>query len=306
MPFPNSAAVRNGKYTHVRAIGKGAYGRVYYAKDNLRREVAVKEAIPSKLEFAHARAKFQKEAQIQAAFRHPNIIHVYHLEEDPETHELYLISEYVNGGSLADHLEKFGPLSEREAAKVALDICAALAATSAKRIVHRDIKPSNILLVKGEHGAIVEAKLGDFGIAQDPIARETTVAPGMGYPGTPLYMPPEQANVANLLDVRADIYALGITLWEMRTNQHYKLIAKTELPTLKTDNPQTRKSTAAIIARAVRDKPEERYQTAQEMQADLQGVLFGDVQQPYTTATRPAEPTRRASSPGARKHARHS
>src|SRR5690348_118866 len=130
MPFPDSVAARGGKYSAIRAIGKGAYGQVYYAVDNLGRQVAVKEALPSNLEFEHARAKFQTEAQIQAAFRHPNILHVYHLEDDPATHELYLIGEYANGGSLADHLEAHGPLSEREAALVARDICRALAETS--------------------------------------------------------------------------------------------------------------------------------------------------------------------------------
>ncbi len=74
MPFIASVSVRNGKYTDVRIIGQGAYGQVYYARDSLGREVAVKEVLPSNAEFQNFRAKFQKEAQIQAAFRHPNII----------------------------------------------------------------------------------------------------------------------------------------------------------------------------------------------------------------------------------------
>lgn len=290
MPFPTSVAARAGKYSEIRAVGKGAYGQVYFAKDNLGREVAIKEALPSALDFQLARTKFQKEAQVQAAFRHPNIVHVYHLEEDPESHELYLVSEYANGGSLADHLEAHGALSEPEAVLVARDICQALEEISAKRIVHRDIKPSNILLVRDSQGTIAAAKLGDFGIAQDLKARGTTVVPGMSYPGTVLYMPPEQANVANLLDVRADIYALGITLWEMLTAEHYKLLAATATPDLKRYNPRASAAVAAIITRTVREKPAERYQTAQEMRRDLEAALAGTGQHPYTAATIGAQP----------------
>lgn len=294
MPFPNSVAARSGKYCEIRAIGKGAYGQVYYAIDNLGREVAVKEAIPSNLEFEHARAKFQKEAQIQAGFRHPNIIQVYHLEEDPESHELYLIAEYANAGSLTEHLDVHGPLTEQEAALVARDICRALEETSAKTIVHRDIKPSNILLVKDVRGQISAAKLGDFGIAQDLKARSTTVVPGMGYPGTILYMAPEQTNVANLLDVRADIYALGITLWEMLTCEQYKLLAQTGTPMLKEYNRATSASIAAIIARAVREKPAERYATPQAMARDLQELLEGPSDRHRTLAAAPTVPFERS------------
>lgn len=297
MPFPTSVSARNGKYTEIRPIGKGAYGQVYYAKDNLGREVAVKEALPSNLEFEYFRTKFQKESRIQASLRHPNILHVYSLEDDPETRELYLVSEYANGGSLAEHLEKYGPLSEREAIKVALDICAALEATSIKRIEHRDIKPSNIMLVKDAQGAIVEAKLGDFGIAQDQKARATTVMPGMGHPGTPSYMAPEQFNAAHVLDVRADIFALGITLWEMLTGEDYKLLAQESIPDLRDYNSQASAAIAKIIQRAVEDDRGQRYKTPEAMANDLKAVLAGD-RRSYTTATLKPQPAPRKPSFG--------
>src|SRR5689334_16269781 len=105
MPFPNSQLVQSGRFSEIRAIGRGACGQVYVARDNLGRTVAIKEALPSDEEFAWVRSKFQKEARIQAALQHPNIVAIYSLEEDHETHELYLICEYANGGSLADHLD---------------------------------------------------------------------------------------------------------------------------------------------------------------------------------------------------------
>lgn len=88
MPFPSSEFVQNGRFTNVEQIGQGAYGKVYYARDNMDREVAVKEVLPSSEAFGEARVRFEKEARIQASLDHPNIIHVYHLETDSVTGEL--------------------------------------------------------------------------------------------------------------------------------------------------------------------------------------------------------------------------
>lgn len=294
MPFITSVSVRSGKYSDVRSIGQGAYGQVYYARDSLGREVAVKEVLPTNAEFQHFRDKFQKEAQLQAAFRHPDIIQVYYIEEDPETHELYLVCEYANGGSLADHLEQHGPLSEAEATTVALDLCAALEAISSKRIVHRDIKPSNILLVKDEHGTIMEAKLGDFGVAQDQKARATTAMPGMGYPGTVLYMAPEQGNVANVLDVRADLYALGLTLWEMLTGEPYKVLLQHGIPSLSAYNPVASVGIARVIRHAVEEQPAMRYQSPQVMAQELRAVRSSASQPAYVGETRMSVPRERS------------
>ncbi|NJO84965.1 MAG: protein kinase, partial [Blastochloris sp.] len=95
------------------------------------------------------------------------------MEEDPNTRELYLICEYANGGSLADYLDRHGPLPEAQALQIAVDICAALEETERRKIVHRDVKPSNILLNIDERGQI-SAKLSDFGVAQDHRMRRTT------------------------------------------------------------------------------------------------------------------------------------
>src|SRR5205085_2415916 len=96
--------------------------------------------------------------------------------------------------------------------------------TSSNGIVHCDIKPLNILLFNNAQGQLANAKLGDFGVAQERAALGKTVATLTSYPGTPLYMAPEQANTTNILDVRTDIYALGISLFEMLTLKEYKLL----------------------------------------------------------------------------------
>jgi serine/threonine protein kinase len=152
MPFSDSIFVRTGRFSNVREIGKGSFGKVYYATDNLGRAVAVKEALPTSALFHEARNRFAKESQLQASLQHPNIVSVYHFEEDPNSREYYLISEYMDGGSLADYLDTRVTLSEQQALKVALDICAALEIVWGAKIVHRDIKPSYLLNNPGERG----------------------------------------------------------------------------------------------------------------------------------------------------------
>lgn len=276
MPFPTSTLVRSGRFTDVREIGQGSFGKVYYAKDNLKRSVAVKEALPSNPFFQDARTRFVKESQIHASLQHSNIVSVYHLEEDPQNKELYLICEYVNGGSLADYLDAHGTLSEYQTIKIATDICSALEVAWKEQIVHRDIKPSNILLKIDTNGEITSAKLGDFGVAQDKKGSRTTIHQGMSHPGTPLYMAPEQSNSANILDVRADIYALGITLWEMLTRVDYKpLCNQTRNPDLRQYNPTASLGIAVIIQRAIQNDLYQRYPTPQRMADDLRAVLAG-------------------------------
>jgi hypothetical protein len=276
MPFPNSQLVQSGRFSEIRAIGRGACGQVYVARDNLGRMVAVKEALPSDEEFAWVRSKFQKEARIQAALQHPNIVAIYSLEEDRETRELYLICEYASGGSLADYLEALGCVPEALAITIARDICGALEATWRQLIVHRDVKPSNILLVKDAQNQIIAAKLGDFGVAQDQRLRRTTLLPGVGHPGTPLYMPPEQGNIATVLDVRADIYALGVTLWEMQTGRDLKLLpSNQETGDLQAQRPRLSPGMAAVIERATHEDREQRYFSPTEMANELAAVRDG-------------------------------
>jgi serine/threonine-protein kinase len=216
MPFPSSIFVQTGQYTQVREIGSGAFGTVYYARDNLDREVAIKELQTGHPDYQEHRAKFEKEARLQREIDSPNVIKVFVLHVDPYTQEHYLVMEYANGGSLHHHLATYGRLEHQIAAKVILDICAALEKTWAAQIVHRDIKPGNILLIKDAQGNILAARLGDFGVAQDQKTRRTTVIKGQSQPGTPAYMPPEQHGTA-LVSVRADIFALGNTLYEALT-----------------------------------------------------------------------------------------
>jgi serine/threonine protein kinase len=289
MPFPSNTIVQLRQFTDIRPIGQGAAGQVYAARDNTGRIVAVKEALPSAQDFQERRARLDQEARIQGALAHPNIITFFHKDEDPQTHEIYLICEYANGGSLADYLRTHGPLSEQQVIKVALDICAALEATLAQDIVHRDIKPGNILLITDNQNQIVAAKLGDFGVARDNKRRQTTVQPGVPHAHTWQYMAPEQADLSKPVDVRTDLYALGITLWELLTATDYKVeLSRPGMqqtgtgPDLQAYNPRASVSIAQVIQRAVQDDPGQRYQTPYDLARDLRDIRDGRFSAPPT------------------------
>jgi serine/threonine protein kinase len=279
MSFPTSSFALAGTYTQIQLIGQGSGGNVYRALDNVGRLVAVKEALPSQAQFIDTQARFEKEARVQAALKHPKIIQVYHLEQDQRTRALYLICEYANGGSLADYLKAHGPVSEQLAIQIALDICAALEEVSDKRFVHRDIKPANILLFMDSQGQVAEAKLADFGVAFDldkQRAGQPSTQRGGGHPGTVQYMAPEQADIRKAVDARTDVYAFGISLWEVLTGTDYKLLGTAAgPPVLHTHNPQASLGIAEIIQRAVQDNPADRYPTPRAMCADLQAVRDG-------------------------------
>ena len=265
------------RFKNTREIGQGAYGKVYYAEDStLNRAVAIKELLPSNPFFGEACMRLETESRIHAQVQHPNIITVYEFKKDPNTQKSYMIFEYANGGSLANYLQDNDALSETQAIKIILDICTALEALYLRKIVHRDIKPANILLQLDAQHQIAVAKLSDFGSAQDQQSTRSTIRQGASHPGTPLYMAPEQANSTNILDVRADIYALGITLWEILTKTDYKLLQnETNEPILRQYNPKSSDGIAAVIRKAVQLDRERRYRTPIEMAEDLRCILSG-------------------------------
>ena len=172
------------KYRIEAEIGRGAFGRVYRARDvALDRLVAIKELHKGEddlgsTQFSDYVRRFEREARVQARFNHPNIVHVYELLRLADD-RLYLVMEYVDGESLRDDLARRGPLPVDEAVRIMLDLLAGLAAVHAdeRDIVHRDIKPSNVMLTKSG-----QAKLTDFGLAQVGDESLRSGAPGSRIP----------------------------------------------------------------------------------------------------------------------------
>ena len=179
-------------------------GVVYCAHDaTLRRDVAVKIIAPNLVQQADARARFQREAQAVAGLTHPNIVAIYDFVEEPQSHGAALIMELLRGASLR---QRMADKNRPAFSEVAIQTCRALEAAHAKGILHRDIKPENIFVC-----ADGTLKLMDFGLARLLDASNSTQS-GMIL-GTISYMAPEQLR-GEKLDVRTDLYALGVLLYE--------------------------------------------------------------------------------------------
>jgi hypothetical protein len=197
--------MRLGHFQLVKKLGAGGMGEVYLATDlALDRPVAIK-VLPSSATSGSARERLIREARAQARVHHPNVAHIYFIGEDAG--RLYFAMEYVTGSTLADN----GAMPVEEALRIIHDAVLGLREAQRSGFTHRDVKPSN-LMIDG-HGVV---KVLDFGIAaggaeasvgDGPVA-QTTLA------GTPLYMAPEQAR-GEPIDFRADIYALGATLYQL-------------------------------------------------------------------------------------------
>src|SRR4051812_3927266 len=197
-------------------------GEVYRATDtNLKRQVAIKVLPPTFAADADRLARFQREAEVLAALNHPNIAHIHGLEKSDGT--IALVMELVEGPTLADRIAN-GPIPIDEALPIAKQIADALEAAHAQGIIHRDLKPANI---KVRPDGVV--KILDFGLAKamDPVgasATNATMSPTLSMHatqagiilGTAAYMSPEQAR-GSAADKRADLWALGVVLYEMLT-----------------------------------------------------------------------------------------
>ena len=257
--------ILQGKYRIEKAIGEGAFGKVYLAEDvPLRRQVAIKELRREDWtdeQYVEFRRRFQREAQIGAALRHDNIVQVYTLE--PSAEDFYLVMEYVDGPSLAQRLEQEGPLPLEEAVEMATQLCDGLAAVHdhSLGIVHRDIKPSNILLT-GQG----EPKITDFGLAQLHGESLRSLGKGARHPGTPAYMSPEQETSSGYLRPASDIYSLGCVLFEMLTGKVYKRVQGSEPSRWRDDLPSWLDD---VLAEMLAEDPVERYRAVDQVKADL-------------------------------------
>jgi predicted Ser/Thr protein kinase len=268
----NSGDIVAGKYEVVEEIGEGGFGKTFLGYDTgMDRHVAIKELLHSSADMAPEdyedyRRRFRKEAQVVSKFAHPNVAAAYALESDDEGN-LYLILEYVDGGSLKETLSQ-DALDPERAVAVTSDICDAIDAIWKLDIVHRDLKPSNILLTKDG-----QAKLTDFGVAQ--VGHETRrTQDGRAHPGTPAYKSPEQAGSSGYLDQRSDLYSLGLVLYEMLTG---KLYLRNRVPPHRLNRKVPRTLSAAVM-KSLQEDPNERYQSAQEMRSALQeGVKAGQL-----------------------------
>ncbi|MBV6450763.1 MAG: Serine/threonine-protein kinase PknD [Anaerolineales bacterium] len=283
-----------GIYEIKSELGRGGMATVYRGYDSrFEREVAVKILPP---ELLHAdpqfRARFQREAKIIAQLEHPSIVPVYDVGETEDTKLPYFVMKYMNGGSLSERIKK-GIMSVAEAARILEQIAPGLDEAHSRGFIHRDLKPSNILF--DSRGT---PYISDFGIAK--ISQGTGTMTGSGIIGTPAYMAPEQAT-GDSVDGRADIYALGIILFEMLTGkQPYEADTPMAVaikhvtdpvPRILTFNPNLPPDMDLIIQKAMAKDRNDRFNTAVEMVQTLKEIAgdFGPEKKTQTlTALRTA------------------
>jgi hypothetical protein len=249
----------------VECLGRGGMGAVYKARQpRLDRWVALKILLCRQADGtadATFAERFAREARALARLNHPDIVAVYDYgEAGPYP---YLLMEFVDGLTLRQLLQR-GKLAPEEALAIVPKICAALQFAHQQGIVHRDIKPENILVDK-----LGQVKIADFGIAKilAPGAQNLALTGGHDVVGTPHYMAPEQVEQPSKVDHRADIFSLGVVLYEMLTG---------ELP-LGNFAPPSRKVQVdvrldEVVLRALEKEPERRYQNAHEIKTDVETI----------------------------------
>ncbi|MFT3698384.1 MAG: protein kinase [Kofleriaceae bacterium] len=196
-----------GRYRLEKLLGAGASGRVFLAVDEVAgRSVAVKMFFAQGARGGASYERFVREARLASTLRHPSLVEVY----DVSVERGFLVMEYLPGGSLAQRLAGGEKLAPPQVRRMALDVIGGLEAAHHRGIVHRDVKPANVFF-----DARGTAKLGDFGVAHLVDLGQTQTG---GLIGTLAYMSPEQITGANI-SIAADLYALGITLFEALTNR---------------------------------------------------------------------------------------
>ncbi|MCU6708949.1 Stk1 family PASTA domain-containing Ser/Thr kinase [Paenibacillus sp. J5C_2022] len=263
-----------GRYEILSRIGGGGMALVYKAHDVLlNRHVAVKVLRQQFVNDDEFIRRFNREAQSAASLSHPNVVSIYDVGQEDDTH--YIVMEYVEGHNLNEIIAERAPLQADEAVRIAQQICDALDHAHHNHIIHRDIKPHNILI--GNNGRV---KVTDFGIARAVTA--STITHTGSVVGSVHYFSPEHAKGINAGE-KSDLYSLGIVLYQMLTGKLPFLGESPISVALKhlqetfdeprAVNPHIPQSVENVILKAMRKNPSERYESAKQMQQDLENCL---------------------------------
>jgi serine/threonine protein kinase len=264
--------VLDGRFTLREAIGRSGMATIYRAED---REgggsVAVKVPLMRIESDPVSFGRFQREARIGAGLNDPLLLRF--ITPDGQTSRPYIVTELLEGCTLAMVIHRTNPVPERDALRIASVICDALAHMHGRGIIHRDLKPANIMICRDQG-----LRLMDFGLAAETDERRGFLSGLAPLFGTPEYMAPEQVrNKRN--DARTDIYSLGVILFQMLTGvlpfqgedpwaaAQMRVTGDPVAP--RSLNPGLSPQAEEIVLRAMRRNPAERYQSVAEFQADL-------------------------------------
>ncbi len=273
---------RLGNYRVLRVLGHGGMGVVYCAEDpKLKRLVALKAMLPALAASESNAHRFLREAEAMAAVEHDHIVRIYQIDEDRGVP--FVAMELLKGESLDDRLKRSEPMELGEILRIGREIAEGLSAAHATGLIHRDIKPANIWLEAGRS----RVKILDFGLARavtndsPATADENKDVPSRrslthfgAVVGTPAYMAPEQAS-GETIDVRTDLFSLGIVLYRMFTGSLpfqrlstpalLKAIVRDPIPPPREINPSVPEPVEAFLMRLIAKEPNERMATANEV-----------------------------------------
>jgi serine/threonine protein kinase len=309
-------SVAGGRYQLRDLLGEGGMASVYLAYDSaLDRQVAIKTLHTELGREAAFRERFRREAQAVAKLSHPNIVSVFDTGEDTVLYAgsgasgdapmPYIVMEYVEGrplGSvLAADIQQYGAMPADKALKITSDVLAALETSHEMGLVHRDIKPGNVMMTK--RGVV---KVMDFGIARAMQSGVTSMTQTGMVVGTPQYLSPEQA-LGRGVDARSDLYSVGIMLFQLLTGQlpfeadsplaiAYAHVQE-EPVAPSSINRTIPPAVDALVARALKKNPNERFPSAAAM-ADECARVLGTVQPGAAPAIVPGSGPARASGSG--------
>ncbi len=271
------------RYELGEILGFGGMSEVHLGRDHrLHRDVAIKVLRAELARDPSFYLRFRREAQNAAALNHPAIVAVYDTgeAETPAGPLPYIVMEYVDGVTLRDIVYTDGPMPPRRALEVIADACQALNFSHQHGIIHRDVKPANIMISKT--GAV---KVMDFGIARAIADSSNRVTQTAAVIGTAQYLSPEQAR-GERVDARSDVYSLGCVLYEILTGDPpfvgdspvavaYQHVREDPIPP-SAKRPGISPDLDAVVLKAMAKNPDNRYQSAAEMRADLVRVHSGE------------------------------
>ncbi len=268
----------DGRYQVERVVAVGGMGTIVAARHvGMDRRVALKILHVDPVRHEGVRARFEREAKISAMMESEHVVRVFHVGRTARG-EPYMAMELLEGTDLEVCVRDRGPLSVTFACTVMVQACEALAEAHVRGIVHRDLKPANLFVVPDPAGLVV-VKVLDFGISKRTSTFDPKLTAAGALVGSPLYMSPEQVFDPGVVDARSDLWALGVTLYELLTgappftaatlSELFASIAGDTPPQLRSMRRDVSPELARIVARALAKNPADRFASAGELATAL-------------------------------------
>ncbi len=277
---------RLGQYTLLEKLGEGGMGAVYRARHAMLRRPTALKLLKTERAGAEAIARFEKEVQLTAALTHPNTVTIFDYGRTPEG-VFYYVMELLDGATVTDIVEATGAQDPARVVHILRDAASALAEAHDAELIHRDIKPSNIMLVE-QGGKPDVAKVLDFGLVKElEGADDAGLTQANSITGTPQYLAPEAITAPASVDARSDLYALGAVGYFLLTGSHVfegaTIVEVCGAHLHKTPEPLSERlgdplppDLEALILKCLAKKPEERPQSADELERALAACEIGE------------------------------